>query len=231
MVGINDMVYGMGERRFTMVKPGIYNTFSSPQLMGTEEKMNDKIQDAQLRIAETEAKAVITEQIRTQGFQQRLRLREVAKERARGVAEVVEIDANGELVLVTKNTFVQFGPRIVTNLRSPDIVILYPLKETEPLCYQLNAVLGERQITIFLDSSKVGRREYLQGKFTAAGVVFHVRPQKIYPLLQQLIGKLVSSGAVQKFIPETPGWIKVSGEWKFYEEGGLTWKKIKQLMK
>lgn len=214
-----------------MVKPGIYNTFSSPQLMGTEIKMNDRIQEAQIRVAEAEAKAVIAEQIRTQGFEQRLILREAMKERREGIVDALEIDEDGKVTLVAKDTFSKLGPRIVTNLGSPSIRILCPLGAMESPCYQLKGVLGEKQIAIFLDSSKIGRKEYLQGKFTAAGVFFYVRPQKIYPLLQQLIGKLVSGGAVQKIIPETPGWIKVNGEWKFYETGGLTWKQIKQLAK
>lgn len=191
-----------------------------------------EIEMSRIRIGETEAKAVITEMIRTDGYERRLRLREEAKEKARAVVEVLKVNNNGELLITSKNISVAAIPRKISNMRNPEITILRSTNELEPPCYKLACEVSAREVCLFLAAEKISRGNYLLGKMISEGIYFEINASKIKPLLLQLFGRLIETCDMEEMVPETEGWVKLAdGRYKFFSEEDLTWEKVKELAK
>lgn len=185
-----------------------------------------------VKICETEAKAVITEAVRTDGYERRLRLREEAKEKARAVVEVLDVDDNGRLFVISKNTTVAAKPRGITNMSRPEIIIIRCTNPLKPACYKLTCKIADKKACLFLASEKVGKGNYLLNKLISAGIYFEIQHNKIKPLMLQLLGKLIVTCDVEELVPETEGWVRLpDGRYRFYSEEDLTWKKITALSK
>lgn len=189
-------------------------------------------QVGQVRINEAGVKTQITEAMRVEGYEKRLRLREEAKERARAVVEVLDVDDKGQLLVLSKNTSVVARPRSITNMSRPKISILRSTNPFEPPCYKLACEVANKEICVFLASDKIGKGNYLLNKLVSRGIYFEIQQNKIKPLLLQLLGRLIENCTAEELVPETEGWIKLdNGKYRFFSEGNMTWIKIRELTK
>lgn len=200
------------------------------KLLENEVEIAKAFQMEQIRIDETGVKAQIVEAARVEGYEKRLRLREEAKERARAIVEVMEVDDTGRLLVVSKNTTIAAKPRSITNMSRPEITIIRCTNPVAPLCYKLTCEVADKKTCMFLASEKIGKGNYLINKFVSVGIYFEIQQSKINPLLLQLLGRLIENCTAEELVPETDGWIKLAnGQYRFFSEEDMTWIKIREL--
>ena len=83
------------------------------------------------------------------------------KEKQRALAEMVKIDGEGRLTIVTENLSVAAIPRTFTNMQKPVLDELIRLSNPEEIIFRVQCTVGVKNTTVFLEQAKVGRPSYL----------------------------------------------------------------------
>ncbi len=151
------------------------------------------------------------------------------KEKQRALAEMVKIDGEGRLTIVTENLSVAAIPRTFTNMQKPVLDELIRLSNPEEIIFRVQCTVGVKNTTVFLEQAKVGRPSYLTKKFMEHGITFYVPNSKMHYFTHQLFALLCQSDHDKRYLPDKPGWIKLSNKkWIFWKEDRLTWKALQK---
>lgn len=185
--------------------------------------------EARIRIAENEIKTVFNKAKDLEVFQKKLLLKEEYKERQKAMVDVMQIDDNGNIIVVTKNTMIMAQPRSITNMHSPNLRIWKCIDHSELCCYELVCVVGNKEVNIWLDANRINKTSYLQNKFQNAGIRFEFPPRKLKPLLLDFISRLIGeNGGTTYLFAYQEGWSIIDGKYKFFGKEDAIWDNIKK---
>lgn len=159
---------------------------------------------------------------------QKLIQREEIEELRRGVYQEVQISEDGEIISITKNTFKDAKPRIITNIFSPELDRYVRISRQTDLAYRFSCSLNDDETEVFLDAHKIGSGTYLHKKFTSAGIIFYVdKPAQQKSYAQQMLALLLQDYIPDHYVADAPGWLQLpDNNFTFVKEGSLLWTNI-----
>lgn len=174
------------------------------------------------------AKAACIEEIRTQAWLHRQRLREEAAERRKAEFDELIISKNGDFRIVTRNTSVLTTPREICNATHFESYIVKNMSDIlDELLLIVCDVNGDTK-EIFLNPEKFEKQGYISRKFTCAGVSFYLSGAKKKDALEQIIALSYNNISSPLYLPNETGWIRNSNEevdYIYVREEDLTWEK------
>lgn len=156
------------------------------------------------------------------------RIRAQQDEHRRSITENVTVDDNGRVCITTKDTRIKTYPRELTNMRHPKIITYVNANAADELCFCLSCFVNDTEKKIYLSSAKLDKNNYLQRKFTTAGVIFYGNsPSKKRDAMHSLVALLIACSFETIELPDETGWFEDSNhEFHYIKEDSLTWKKL-----
>lgn len=183
-----------------------------------------KIEDRCLDIA----KVACIEDIRTNAWLQRQRLKEEAIERRKAEFDELIISKGGNFHIVTRNTSVLATPREICNATHFESYFVKNMSDVlDELLLIVCDVNGDTK-EIFLNPEKFEKQGYISRKFTCAGVVFYLSGAKKKEVLEQIIALSYNNTSSSIYLPNETGWIRNDNkefDYIYVREEDLTWKK------
>lgn len=199
-----------------------------------EQIWNRELQKRQINdhldLCKAEAKAQIQVQKQLAAYQERQRIKAAEEERKRGIYEELSITASGDLIMKTKNLSFPALPRVITNMKRPQLTVLIRKDDPSEKAYLLECAVEEKKVQVYLDCENAGNATYVLRKFTARGIIFKMPRVKAKDVVGQLLAMLLPN-CVSEEIPDDSGWMEQDGKFIYWEEGAITWKEIRKYVR
>lgn len=176
-------------------------------------------------------KKVNSAQIELDKIRQKNKIKESEEERKKRVCEQVSIGTGGSLTIRTLNTYEMTFERVFSNFRKPLLIELRNFLNEHERMYSLQFYIGEKQVEIILEGSKIGNPRYFIHKLTAEGaVIYGEKDEVVKKYAQKLWLFLRNECSQQIWIPEHHGWYTdENGNISFWKEEQATWMEAKKL--
>lgn len=183
-------------------------------------------------IEKAKAKTAAVENIRNQSLQVKQMLRERERERKKAMQDVVQIQENGAIQVITQNLSIESTPRYITNMKFPELTVLKRAEDVDEKIYCVACIVNGQEQQVFLDGNMAGNGSYLLRKFASSGICFVCSAAEAKRLAIQILVLLLNAPKAEKLLPDREGWMKKpDGSFKYVEEGELTWEKVKKQCK
>lgn len=176
------------------------NHLNTTQLGIEQEKMR-------MRIFEDELKQQNRRRCQLQALQARSLMKEAERELKKAQVEVMAIDADGRVEMVTKNLQIEAVPRKITNFAHPEIVVLKRLKNPEEKIFLFYCELQQEVAWALLLPEKCGGATYIMRKLSGIGAeIFAATSALKKQYAKQLITLLIRNAKMCKGLPDRYGW-------------------------
>lgn len=216
------------------------DNYGNSQNVTSSQEQTQKLQDANLRIYEDGAKKYNALELQKQKNQLELNkqygileVKEIhaayAEENRLAKCEVVEIEENGEIHIVSKNMQIETKPRKATNFKPIQTVTFINADNPEEKIFFIKAELDNTRKTIvhiFLNPAKYDRPRYIKKKLASSGIDIRGRNEaKKQEYAQMIVTRLMRDCEKSVWIPKRRGWYQHKDSLQFFE-GTWTWKEL-----
>ena len=164
--------------------------------------------------------------------EEKIRLREAAKEREKQVYEELLLTETGEVQLITRNLTIQSQPRKLTNMSNPTLISLKHVSNLDEEVFCIKCIVDNSEKEVFLDRDMAGKASYLLKKFAAAGISFMLPSAEAKQVVIKLFCVLKQASNNEKLLADMEGWMKKpDNTFEYVGEGELTWERARAMCK
>lgn len=142
--------------------------------------------------------------------------------------EVVEINNNGEIQIVSKNMTIPSKPRLVVNFKYEDAITYISTDSNEKIVQLLLKldVTTEKRESVFLALKDLTKNRYIEKKFLNVGVsVYGSSESKKREYMKMIVAYLICKSTQTVMVPMKRGWYRNADRIEFFD-GQWTWEEL-----
>lgn len=194
--------------------------------MQSNMRLQERFQEGGIKVAEKQAESNISASREISVYLEKKFINERCKAIKSREYEEIALDKEGKMIVIKKNSLVDVGPSMVSNMANPRLWVVRRCGNPDDYLYELRCDVNGAKKKIFMDPTRITDKNYVLRKLSSQGI-------QVYGKSKALIPEMFSYFVVNKCedddyaVPDCPGWfLTLMDKLGFAKEGDLTWKKI-----